>query len=300
MTETALLLVSELATNAIRHGAPPVRLSLRLELERVGASIEGASDRVDLLMANLEEAPGHVPTVDALTNVLGSTHRNGQLADVLGVEAEKVENLSERPEAAALWSRLGRVAESAIGDRARAIAAHERAAALVTAAPTLDALGRLCMESGQAEAATNWLDQLLEIAAASERPSVALRLAQAYLAIDRRHRAIACLERALVETPSAQSVRTALIDLHWRVGEYISRKIESAAEPGRRSISDQPGERGDAARPVEKAGASWNGAPGVASGKRLERYRAATGHSRRYGRVEPQQSFRCRIGAPCA
>ncbi len=194
------------------------RLALRLELERVGASIEGASDRVHLLMANLEEAPGHVPTVDALTNVLGSSHRNGQLADVLGVEAEKVENLGERPAAAALWSRLGRVAESALGDRARAIAAHERAATLVTAAPTLDALGRLCMESGQAEAATSWLDQLLEIATAADRPSVALRLAQAYLAIDRRHRAIACLERALVETPSAQSVRAALIDLHRRAG----------------------------------------------------------------------------------
>jgi tetratricopeptide (TPR) repeat protein len=194
------------------------RLLLRLELERVGASIEGASDRVSLLMANLDEAPGHVPTIDALTNVLGSTHRNGQLADVLGAEAEKVENLSARPEAAALWSRLGRVAESALGDRARAIAAHERAATLVTAAPTLDALGRLCMESGHAEAATSWLDQLLEIATATDRPQVALRLAQAYLAIDRRHRAIACLERALVETPSAQGVRTALIDLHRRAG----------------------------------------------------------------------------------
>ena len=194
------------------------RLSLRLELERVGASIEGASDRVSLLMANLDEAPGHVPTVDALAEVLGSSHRNGQLADVLGAEAEKVENLSQRPEAAALWSRLGRVAESALGDRARAIAAHERAAALVTAAPTLDALGRLCMESGHAEAATSWLDQLLEIAPAHDRPSVALRLAQAYLAIDRRHRAIACLERALVEAPSAQAVRSALIDLHRRAG----------------------------------------------------------------------------------
>jgi tetratricopeptide (TPR) repeat protein len=194
------------------------RLGLRLELERVGASIEGASDRVSLLMANLEEAAGHVPTVDALTNVLGSSHRNGQLADVLGVEAEKVENQGERPAAAALWSRLGRVAESALADRPRAIAAHERAAQLVTAVPTLDALGRLCMESAQAEAATRWLDQLLEIAPASDRPAVALRLAQAYLAIDRRHRAIACLERALIEAPTAQSVRAALIDLHRRAG----------------------------------------------------------------------------------
>jgi two-component sensor histidine kinase len=34
MTETALLLVSELATNAIRHGTPPIRLSLRLDRDR--------------------------------------------------------------------------------------------------------------------------------------------------------------------------------------------------------------------------------------------------------------------------
>ncbi|HET6151108.1 MAG TPA: hypothetical protein VFH68_26465 [Polyangia bacterium] len=199
-----------------RAEAREQRLALRLELERVGASIEGASDRVTLLMANLEEVPGHVPTVDALALVLGTTHRSGQLADVLAGQAEKVENLGERPAAAALWSRLGRVAESALDDRARAIAAHERAATLVTAVSTLDALGRLCMESAQAEPATRWLDQLLEIAPAPDRPAIALRLAQAYLAIDRRHRAIACLERALVETPSAQAVRAALIDLHRR------------------------------------------------------------------------------------
>ena len=34
LTETALLLVSELVTNAIRHGAPPVRLSLHLDRAR--------------------------------------------------------------------------------------------------------------------------------------------------------------------------------------------------------------------------------------------------------------------------
>ena len=34
MTDTALLLVSEPVTNAIRHGTPPVRLSLRLDRDR--------------------------------------------------------------------------------------------------------------------------------------------------------------------------------------------------------------------------------------------------------------------------
>ena len=42
-TETALLLVSELATNAIRHGAPPVRMSLRLERDRLRVEVTDRS-----------------------------------------------------------------------------------------------------------------------------------------------------------------------------------------------------------------------------------------------------------------
>jgi anti-sigma regulatory factor (Ser/Thr protein kinase) len=43
MTEIALLLVSELATNAIRHGAPPVRLSLRLSADRLRVEVTDSS-----------------------------------------------------------------------------------------------------------------------------------------------------------------------------------------------------------------------------------------------------------------
>lgn len=43
MTETALLLVSELATNAIRHGSPPVRLSLRLHGDRLRVEVTDSS-----------------------------------------------------------------------------------------------------------------------------------------------------------------------------------------------------------------------------------------------------------------
>jgi anti-sigma regulatory factor (Ser/Thr protein kinase) len=43
MTETALLLVSELVTNAIRHGAPPVRLSLRLDAGRLRVEVTDGS-----------------------------------------------------------------------------------------------------------------------------------------------------------------------------------------------------------------------------------------------------------------
>jgi anti-sigma regulatory factor (Ser/Thr protein kinase) len=43
LTETALLLVSELATNAIRHGTPPVRLSLRLDKDRLRVEVTDSS-----------------------------------------------------------------------------------------------------------------------------------------------------------------------------------------------------------------------------------------------------------------
>lgn len=43
MTETALLLVSELATNAIRHGSPPVRLSLRMQGDQLRVEVTDSS-----------------------------------------------------------------------------------------------------------------------------------------------------------------------------------------------------------------------------------------------------------------
>ena len=49
MTETALLLVSELATNAIRHGAPPVRLSLRLDRDRLRVEVTDSSPALPTL-----------------------------------------------------------------------------------------------------------------------------------------------------------------------------------------------------------------------------------------------------------
>ena len=43
MTDTALLLVSELATNAIRHGTPPVRLAVRLRGDELRVEVTDSS-----------------------------------------------------------------------------------------------------------------------------------------------------------------------------------------------------------------------------------------------------------------
>jgi two-component sensor histidine kinase len=58
MTETALLLVSELATNAIRHGAPPVRLSLRLNADRLRVEVADSSSALPRLAQPGSDQPG--------------------------------------------------------------------------------------------------------------------------------------------------------------------------------------------------------------------------------------------------
>ena len=57
LTETALLLVSELVTNAIRHGAPPVRLSLHWDRAADRARGRGA------LRVEVSDSSPAAPTV---------------------------------------------------------------------------------------------------------------------------------------------------------------------------------------------------------------------------------------------
>jgi anti-sigma regulatory factor (Ser/Thr protein kinase) len=58
VTETALLLVSELATNAIRHGAPPVRLSLRLDADRLRVEVTDSSPTLPSVGGSAPDATG--------------------------------------------------------------------------------------------------------------------------------------------------------------------------------------------------------------------------------------------------
>ncbi|MFZ8982135.1 MAG: hypothetical protein ACO21N_09795, partial [Candidatus Nanopelagicales bacterium] len=46
------------------------RLALRLDLARLAGEIDVRSRRVETLLENLEEAPGHQPSLDALSAVL--------------------------------------------------------------------------------------------------------------------------------------------------------------------------------------------------------------------------------------
>jgi tetratricopeptide (TPR) repeat protein len=270
--EDRLLDLAELRRRQLeRSGDAERRLALRLEIERISAVLEQRSDRLTLLRANLSERPGHAVTVDTVAELLGAKHRHAELADLYEEQATRVENLGDADTAARLWTRMARLAEDALADRPRAIRGHDRAVALVATAPSLDALGRLCLEQGDAEAAARWLDRRLTMAEAGEAPAVAMRLARAYLACDRRHRAIACLERVLEAEPAAGEVRALLAELYraartWEplaalLGDgtaFLTTRDElvASAREAHRLYRDEVGDAGRAAPALERASAA--------------------------------------------
>jgi anti-sigma regulatory factor (Ser/Thr protein kinase) len=58
VTDTAMLLVSELVTNAIRHGKPPVGLALRLDGSRLRVEVTDCSPTLPLVARSDPEQAG--------------------------------------------------------------------------------------------------------------------------------------------------------------------------------------------------------------------------------------------------
>ena len=220
------------------------RLALRLEIVRLGGAAEQRSDAPGVLRASLAERPGHGPTLGKLTELLVAKGRQGELADVLEHEARTLEGDAEPAASAALWAEGARLVEGALGDAPRALSAWQEAARLDGSAEALDALGRLTLAAGQPVAAAEWLDRRLAITAGEARGEVAARLAAAYVAAGQRHRAIACLERALGELPGADGLRTRLADL--------DREAQSW-EPLARVLADGCADGGDDSVTVARA-----------------------------------------------
>ena len=190
------------------------RLALRLEIVRVAGLLEQKSDPADVLRANLAERPGHAPTLRRLAEILMQKGRPGDLAAVLDQQARTLADEGQPSASAALWAELARLAEGGLSDARRATAAWEQVAALEPTAESLDALGRLAMAAGEPALAAGWLDRRLAGAEGAARVDVSAALATAYLAAGQRHRAVACLERALDEEPRADALRSRLADLY--------------------------------------------------------------------------------------
>lgn len=205
------------------------RLELRLEISRLAARLEQRGGRVEVLLENLEERPGHAPSIDLAVEVLSERGQHGRLADILAEQAGKV----EQPERAAdLWAGVARIAEEHLGDVQRAVDACMCVVDLGGTSEVLDALARLHLGAGRPEVAAGWLERRLELASEQEKVPTLVKLARARLDARQHEKAVEALDRAFEEAPMNAEVTRLLIDAHRAHGEWepLVRVLTGAAE----------------------------------------------------------------------
>ena len=196
------------------------RLSLRLDIARLGEIVETRAGRFEILLANLEDSPGHPATLSALGQLLRSRGHFPELADILVAQARKLEEQSDALPAAQLWKEAALLFEKQLGDPARAITAYEKVATLAAEPTAMEALARLYEAAGEPLTAAGWLEQRMSAGAPAKKREAVAKLAQTYLEGGQRHRAVAALERALGEDPEASALWTMLARLHREAGHH--------------------------------------------------------------------------------
>jgi len=196
------------------------RLALRLDIARLGEIVESRTGRFEILLANLEDSPGHAATLSALGQLLRSRGRFAELADILVAQARKLEEQSDGVPAAQLWKEAAVLFEKQLGDPARAIGAYEKVAQLAAEPTAMDALARLYEAAGEPLTAAGWLEQRMSAGPPAQKREAVAKLAQTYLDGGQRHRAVAALERALGEDPEASALWLMLERLHREAGHH--------------------------------------------------------------------------------
>lgn len=197
------------------------RLELRLEISRIAGVLEERGGRVEVLKSNLDESPGHDPSLAALTAVLEKKGAYPELTEYMSAHAARLEAANDGPRAARLWSQVAALAEQRLADVRRAIGAHGHVVALTPSIPSLDALARLHSDLGEAALAVPWLARRLELTAgAAERTKVVLQLATAQVSASRVDDAVDTLARACAADPTEPRTRDMLADLYRTVGSW--------------------------------------------------------------------------------
>ncbi len=192
------------------------RLELRLSIADLVSNIEALGGRVEALVQNLEERPGHAATVEGLVRVLSSQHRWEELASILTTQASRLDG----PAAAPLWHRAAEIAEHELGDVDRALAAYRRVVELSATPGALDALGRIHASRGDHAMASYWLERRLSIATEAEHTELSLALARSLLAAGRRDRIPAVLEHARARHPENAQIRAMLVEEYRAAGAW--------------------------------------------------------------------------------
>lgn len=198
------------------------RLALRIEVARLVGVVEKTGGRIDALRANLKDRPGHAPSVAALCEILGGQGSHRVLADILETEGKKLEEASDAPRAAEVWSLLADVASNDLNDVDRAIAAHRRVVTLAPTTRSLWALANLNLERNQPSQAVPWLENLMAAVSGDERLRVVEQLANALVGAEQTDRAITLLEQTVNDDQPVVSLRTLLAAQYRTVGSWES------------------------------------------------------------------------------
>ncbi len=234
--------LAQLLERLIEQAAsPPARTALRLELAQLQArSLEAPDDAIDTLRAVLDEEPGQTEAVVRLSELYEQADRDHDLAELLESQLALAAERGDRAAEITYQVRLGEIYESALEDRAKAVATYE---AVLEREPThrgaLHAVARLYEARNDDERAVDALGRLLELEHGDGVVDVALRLAEAHgrrPSPEADRAAVAALERAFGEDPARADVRSKLRALHeklenWgRLAELLEREADAAPE----------------------------------------------------------------------
>jgi len=189
-------------------------LELRLEIAELVGELELRGRRVETLLENLAQAPGHRKTLESLTVVLAERGRHAELADIFTRQAKAVAEAGDRPRSAELWFSAGEVADKQLADVDRALDAYSKCGDDPgTAVAALDGRARLHDGRGEHFDAASCLEKML--AYALDNPGdVRMRLATSLRSAGHTERAINALEAAGDERAARADMRASLTDMY--------------------------------------------------------------------------------------
>ena len=200
--------------------SPKERLQLRLEVAHLVGEVQRRGGRLEALLQNLADSPGHEESIKAVGELLTEERRYSKLAEVLQEQAGQLEKAGEPHVAAGLWCQVAVLSESHLSDVDRAIECYRRAIALEQSPQLLDALARLYVDQGLPSQAVTWLERLLAQAEPASAEQIVSRLANAHVSADQTEQAVACLEQYLSEDRAALELRSMLADQYRQLGRW--------------------------------------------------------------------------------
>lgn len=189
------------------------RVDLRVDLALLLTEAGEIDRAIATLRKNLEENPLHGPSVDKLAELFEGRGDHAALASLWEDQAARREATRETQLAAELWRRAAIIAETSVGDVARATSDYRRAARFRDIA-SLDALARLFTARGDHPSAAEVLEIICTDSPVDAAPHPVLRLAESYIAAGEPAMARQRLEEALQKVTDTAPIRARLSVLY--------------------------------------------------------------------------------------